>query len=127
MDEKGREGLLALKRNNHNLFLQELVLNTSSSHMYRVTDHVIVPRLGPFTWSRFHKMAGRLLQPPENPGKWKIPALWYNLSVLGLMAVLTSLALFLKYLQGFCERKTYIPCFYICTIIPEILFNIQKN
>lgn len=106
LDEKGREGLLALKRNNHNLFLQELVLNTSSSHMYRVKDHVIVPKVGAIYLEPVSQN-GRapFYSHRKILGKWKIPALWYNLSVLGLMAVLTSLALFFEVPARFLRKK----------------------
>ncbi|MDD5732788.1 MAG: ATP-binding cassette domain-containing protein [Bacteroidales bacterium] len=106
LEEMGREGLLTLKKNNHNLFLQDLVLNTSSTRMYRLVDHVIVPRVGQI-----------YLEPSTRDGRapfyshvkilgtWKIPTLWYNLGVLGLMAVLTSLALFLEIPARFMRKK----------------------
>lgn len=107
LEEMGREGLLTLKKNNHNLFLQDLVLNTSSTRMYRLVDHVIVPRVGQI-----------YLEPSTRDGRapfyshvkilgtWKIPTLWYNLGVLGLMAVLTSLALFLEIPARFMRKKS---------------------
>ena len=104
--EMGKDGLLALKKDNHNLFLQDLVLNTSSTKMFRIVDNTIVPKVGQI-----------YLEPATNNGrapfyshikilgKLKIPTLWYNLGVLGLMAVLTALALFFRIPARFMGKK----------------------
>jgi len=106
IQEIGKGGLLSLKKNSHNLFLQDLVLNTSSSKMFRIVDNTIVPKVGQI-----------YLEPATNNGrapfyshekilgKLKIPTLWYNLGVLGIMAVLTALALFFRIPARFMGKK----------------------
>ncbi|HOO42204.1 MAG TPA: ATP-binding cassette domain-containing protein [Bacteroidales bacterium] len=106
IQEIGKDGLLSLKKNSHNLFLQDLVLNTSSSKMFRIVDNTIVPKVGQI-----------YLEPATNNGrapfyshekilgKLKIPTLWYNLGVLGIMAVLTALALFFRIPARFMGKK----------------------
>ncbi len=107
LEETGREGLLALKKNNHNLFLQDLVLNTSSTRMYRLADHVIVPRVG-HIYLEPSTRDGRapFYSHVKILGAWKISTLWYNLGVLGLMAVLTSLALFFEFPARFMRKQS---------------------
>ena len=107
LEETGREGLLELKKNNHNLFLQDLVLNTSSTRMYRLVDHVIVPRVGQI-YLEPSTRDGRapFYSHMKILGSWKMPTLWYNLGVLGLMALLTSLALFLEIPARFMRKKS---------------------
>ena len=74
--------------------------------MYRVTDHVIVPKVGAIYLEPVSQN-GRapFYSHRKILGKWKIPALWYNLSVLGLMAVLTSQALFFEVPARFLRKK----------------------
>lgn len=106
LEEMGREGLLALKRNNHNLFLQDLVLNTSGTKMYSLVNEVIVPRVGQI----YLEPATRNGRAPfyshqKVLGKWNISTLWYNLGVLGIMAILTSLSLFFEVPARFLRRR----------------------
>ncbi|HOF75181.1 MAG TPA: ABC transporter permease, partial [Bacteroidales bacterium] len=107
LDELGKEGLLTLKKDNHNLFLQDLVLNTSVTNMYRLVDDVIVPKVG-YIYLEPSTRNGRapFYSHVKILGSLKISTLWYNLAVLGLMAVLTSLALFFEIPARFMRKKS---------------------
>ena len=85
----GREAITALKRDNHNLWLEQLVSSPDAKTLCRVTDGHIVPQAGfiyldpvthcgnaPFYSS--HKYLGRL----------SIKTLWFNLGILALMSLI---------------------------------------
>jgi hypothetical protein len=106
INELGKDGLLSLKKDHHNLFLQDLVLNSSSTKMFRIVDHTIVPKVGqiylePATSNGRAPFYSHI----KKVGKLKIPTLWYNLGVLGIMAVLTALALFFRIPARFMGKK----------------------
>ena len=75
--------------------------------MYRLVDHVIVPRVGQI-YLEPSTRDGRapFYSHMKILGSWKMPTLWYNLGVLGLMALLTSLALFLEIPARFMRKKS---------------------
>jgi len=106
INELGKDGLLSLKKDHHNLFLQDLVLNSSSTKMFRIVDHTIVPKVGQI-YLEPATSNGRapFYSHVKKIGKLKIPTLWYNLEVLGIMAVLTALALFFRIPARFMGKK----------------------
>lgn len=106
INELGKDGLLSLKKDHHNLFLQDLVLNSSSTKMFRIVDHTIVPKVGQI-YLEPATSNGRapFYSHVKKIGKLKIPTLWYNLGVLGIMAVLTALALFFRIPARFMGKK----------------------
>jgi hypothetical protein len=105
MKEIGKDGIIALKRDHHNLYLEELVLNSATKKLYRIADRVIVPRVGQI----YLEPAGRNGRAPfysheKILGTWHIPTLWYNMGVMALMAVLTAMALFFQIPARFMKK-----------------------
>ena len=105
MKEIGKDGIIALKRDHHNLFLEEQVLNSATKKLYRIADRVIVPRVGQI----YLEPAGRNGRAPfysheKILGTWHIPTLWYNMGVMALMAVLTAMALFFQIPARFMKK-----------------------
>ncbi|MFA6326736.1 MAG: hypothetical protein WC079_06085, partial [Bacteroidales bacterium] len=105
MKEIGKDGIIALKRDHHNLFLEELVLNSATKKLYRIADRVIVPRVGQI----YLEPASRNGRAPfysheKILGTWHIPTLWYNMGVMALMAVLTAMALFFQIPARFMKK-----------------------
>ncbi len=106
INELGKDGLLSLKKDHHNLFLQDLVLNSSSTKMFRIVDHTIVPKVGQiYLEPATNNGRAPFYSHVKKVGKLKIPTLWYNLGVLGIMAVLTALALFFRIPARFMGKK----------------------
>ncbi|MFA5443439.1 MAG: ATP-binding cassette domain-containing protein [Bacteroidales bacterium] len=104
--EMGKDGLLSLKKDHHNLFLQDLVLNTSSLKMFRIVDNTIVPKVGQIYLEPATANGRAPFYSHEKIlGKLKIPTLWYNLGVMGIMAILTALALFFRIPARFMAKK----------------------
>lgn len=90
----GKEALMQLKRDNHNLKLEDCVIGADQLHMYEVIDNYVVPRTGQiFLTPSSHIGRAPFYSSEKILGSWHIPTLWFNLSVLMLMSVIAALLL----------------------------------
>ena len=95
IDEKGKEGVLELKRNHCNLKLKDVVTGADQGRVIDIVDGHIVPRAGIIyltprsTWGQapFYSCEKRL-------GNWHIKTLWFNLAVMGIMTLILAVLLF---------------------------------
>jgi hypothetical protein len=91
----GKDAVLALKRDNFNIKLEDLVIGADQRSMLEVIDGHIVPRMQTIfltpqsQWGRapFYSHVKIL-------GSWQIKTLWFNIAVLLLMGVILSIFLF---------------------------------
>jgi len=92
--EQGREALLNLKRDNHNLRLEDLVTGADQRRMLDIVDDYIVPRSALIYLTPHNKMGRAPFYSSEKRlGSWSVSTLWFNLGVMALMAVLAVLLL----------------------------------
>ena len=90
----GKEALMQLKRDNHNLKLEDCVIGADQLHMYEVIDNYVVPRTGQIFLTPNSRIGRAPFYSSEKIlGSWHIPTLWFNLSVLMLMSVIAALLL----------------------------------
>ena len=95
IDEKGKEGVLELKRNHCNLKLKDVVTGADQGRVIDIVDGHIVPRAGIIyltprnTWGQapFYSCEKRL-------GNWHIKTLWFNLAVMGIMTLILAVLIF---------------------------------
>ena len=93
--EMGKDAVLEVKRNNHNLKLEDCVVGADQKGMLEVIDGHIVPRMQAIfltpqnNWGRapFYSSVKIL-------GDWYIKTLWFNIAVLLLMGFILSIFLF---------------------------------
>lgn len=103
--KNGSEWLNELKKEHHNAAIEELVLNTSSTQLYKVTKDRIYPKIGqvyfepdnnwgraPF-YSHLKKIAGI-----------ELPTFTFNLLVLGFFAVLVMIFIFTEIPSRFLNK-----------------------
>ena len=91
----GKDALLAVKRDNFNIKLEDLVVGADQRGLLEVIDGHIVPRMQTIfltpqnQWGRapFYSHVKIL-------GSWQIKTLWFNIAVLLLMGVILSIFLF---------------------------------
>ena len=96
--EMGMEQIKRLKRNNYNMRLEALVMNSTDKHQCKVVSGYIVPN------------SGIIFLQPQSPigkapfyssekilGNYHIKTLWYNIGVLIIMCIIASLCLFLDF------------------------------
>ena len=102
----GKEALLNLKRKHYNLFLEDLVINSDTETTHKIVGNAIVPKAGYiFIDPRTHNGRAPFYSSVKIVSNYKIPTLWYNLGVLILMCILTTLALFLDFPGRFIRRN----------------------
>ena len=84
--ENGKEALTELKKANHNLQLENLVLNRDTNTLYAVRGNNIVPKCG-YIFLTPRSKAGRapFYSGVKVIGNLEIPTLWYNIIILLLM------------------------------------------
>jgi hypothetical protein len=93
--EMGKDAVLEVKRNNHNLKLEDCVVGADQKGMLEVIDGHIVPRMQAIfltpqnNWGRapFYSSVKIL-------GDWYIKTLWFNIAVMLLMGFILSIFLF---------------------------------
>lgn len=93
--EKGKEGVLQLKKDNYNLQLEDVVMGSSMKRMLDVVDDAIVYRMGTVYLEPRNKMGHAPFYSSEKIlGSWHIKTLWFNIAVLLLMCILAGGLLF---------------------------------
>lgn len=104
--EIGTDAFNELKKQHHNLAIEELVLNTSSSRFYKEAHHRIYPKTGtvylypdsPWGQAPFYsyekKLAGHTFS-----------AFTFNLLMLGIFAILTIIAIFAEFPGRYLNRN----------------------
>ena len=95
VNETGKENVLKLKRAHYNLKLEEFVVGADQKRMVEVIDNTLVGRTSTiFVTPRDHCGSAPFYSSEKILGRWHIKTLWFNLAVMLLMSILTSLPLF---------------------------------
>ncbi|MCQ2095184.1 MAG: ATP-binding cassette domain-containing protein [Bacteroidaceae bacterium] len=104
----GMDEMKRLKRDNHNLRLENLVLNSMDKHRCKVVDGYIVPNSG-FVYVRplSHDGNAPFYSCVKIVGSAEIKTLWFNLSVLLIMCILASLCLFFNFPGRLLKGRTF--------------------
>lgn len=106
ISEYGKENLLRLKRENANLYLEDLVMNSKSENTHLVVGNTIVPKVGRiFLTPSSTNGRAPFYSSTKVLGSLEIATLWYNISILILMCILTSLALFFDFPGRFMRKE----------------------
>ena len=93
--EMGREGLLQLKREHHNLTLEDYVTGADQRQMVEVIDGYIVPRMGLIFLTPQSTCGQAPFYSCEKViGSWHIKTLWYNIAMLLFMSMVASILLY---------------------------------
>lgn len=104
--EQGSEWLNQQKKEHHNLALEELVINTSSSKLYRLANQRIYPKIGQI-----------YLEPDNNWGRapfyshekklagYTFSAFTFNLFMLVLFGLLVIISIFAEFPGRYIKRK----------------------
>ena len=91
----GKETMRQLKRDNHNLKLEEFVTGADQGRTLDIVDAHIVPRAGIiYLTPRNHCGRAPFYSSQKILAKWHIPTLWFNLAVLLLMTLAVAALLF---------------------------------
>ena len=92
--ENGKESLLELKRQNHNIKLEDCVIGADQRRMLDIIDNYAVPRTG-LIFLTPQSTIGRapFYSSEKIVGSWHIKTLWFNMAVLLLMCIITTLML----------------------------------
>ena len=89
-----KEYLLDLKRKYHNLKLEDCVIGADQKRMVEVIDNYVVPRTGLIFLTPRSTMGRAPFYSSEKIlGKWHIKTLWFNMGVLLLMCIITTILL----------------------------------
>jgi ABC-type multidrug transport system ATPase subunit len=89
-----KEYLLNLKRKYHNLKLEDCVIGADQKRMVEVIDNYVVPRTGLIFLTPKSTIGRAPFYSSEKIlGKWHIKTLWFNMGVLLLMCVITTILL----------------------------------
>ena len=89
-----KEFLLDLKRKYHNLKLEDCVIGADQKHMIEVIDNYVVPRTGLiFLTPRSTIGRAPFYSSVKILGNWHIKTLWFNMAVLLLMCIITTILL----------------------------------
>lgn len=92
--EEGKEALVQLKRDNHNLNLEDCVIGADQKRMLDVVDNHIVARTGIVFLTPQSKFGRAPFYSSEKiVGTCTVKTLWFNMSVLLLMAIIAVLLL----------------------------------
>ena len=96
--KRGKEALMELKRNNHNLQLENFVTGADNHRMLDVVEDHIVPRTGTiYLTPRSRIGRAPFYSSEKHLGNCHIKTLWFNLAVLLLMAILATILLLTDY------------------------------
>ena len=94
MRQMGREAFLQLKRDNHNLQLEELVTGADNHRTLDIVDDIIVPRTGIIFLTPHNKMGRAPFYSSEKiVGSWHVKTLWFNMGVIFLMMIVATILL----------------------------------
>lgn len=87
--ENGQDVMVALKRDNHNLQLENLTLNRDTEKLYVVRGSHILPKCGYiFLTPRSHNGRAPFYSGVKVVGHYEIDTLWYNMGVLLIMSII---------------------------------------
>jgi len=91
----GKEGILQIKRDNHNLQLEDYVIGANQKHMVEVIDNYLVPRTG-LIFLTPHNHYGRapFYSSEKVIGPWHVKTLWFNMAVMAVMCLIVAILLF---------------------------------
>jgi ABC-type multidrug transport system ATPase subunit len=93
--DMGKDAVLEMKRNNYNLNLEDCVIGAGHARMLDVVNSHIVPRTGIiFLTPSSHWGRAPFYSCEKILGSWHIKTLWFNMSIMLLMAVVIALFLF---------------------------------
>ncbi len=93
--EQGKETVQQLKRNNYNLKLEEFVIGADQKKMVAVIDNYLVPRTSTIFLTPASQCGRAPFYSSEKVlGDWHIKTLWFNISIMLLMCLITALLLF---------------------------------
>lgn len=92
--ENGKVGLLELKKNHHNLKLEDFVVGADQGRMLDIVDGHIVPRVGPIFLTP-HSQIGRapFYSSEKIVAGIHVKTLWFNMTVIFLMCVVATILL----------------------------------
>ena len=92
--QNGKEALLDLKRQNYNIKLEDCVIGADQQRMLDIIDNYAVPRTG-LIFLTPQSTIGRapFYSSEKIVGSWHIKTLWFNMAVLLLMCIITTLML----------------------------------
>ena len=90
----GKDALLDLKRQHYNIKLEDCVIGADQKHMIEVIDNYVVPRTG-LIFLTPQSTIGRapFYSSVKILGNWHIKTLWFNMAVLLLMCIITTILL----------------------------------
>ena len=93
--EEGKEAVLDLKRQHFNLKLQDCVMGADQPKMLEVIDDVIVARTGTIFLTPQSTIGRAPFYSSEKIlGSWHVKTLWFNISMMILMCIITAFLLF---------------------------------
>ncbi len=91
----GKEAVRLLKRENHNIKLEDFVVGGANGRVLDVVDGYIVARAGfVFLTPRNHYGRAPFYSSEKIIGSWHIKTLWFNLAVMILMCFIVGAVLF---------------------------------
>lgn len=94
IQEHGKEALLELKRNHHNTKLEDCVVGADQQRMIEIVDDHIVPHAGIIYLTPQNRMGRAPFYSSEKMlGSWKVKTLWFNMGVILLMCLITTVLL----------------------------------
>ena len=90
----GKDGVLALKRDNYNLKLEDCVVGADQHSMVDVIEDRIVPRTGLIFLTPFTSCGNAPFYSSQKVvGSWHFKTLWFNLSIMLFMSLLCIILL----------------------------------
>ena len=90
----GKDGVLALKRDNYNLKLEDCVVGADQHSMVDVIEDCIVPRTGLIFLTPFTSCGNAPFYSSQKVvGSWHFKTLWFNLSIMLFMSLLCIILL----------------------------------
>jgi ABC-type multidrug transport system ATPase subunit len=92
--QHGKDALLELKRQNYNIKLEDCVIGADQKNTHEVIDDYVVPRTGLIFMTPQSKIGRAPFYSSEKIlGEWHIKTLWFNMAVLLLMCIITTILL----------------------------------
>ncbi len=92
--ENGKEALLELKKNHHNLKLEDFVVGADQGRMLDIVDGHIVPRVGPIFLTPHNQMGRAPFYSSEKiVADIHVKTLWFNMGIIFLMCIVATILL----------------------------------
>ena len=90
----GKEALLELKKNHHNLKLEDFVVGADQGRMLDIVDGHIVPRVGPIFLTPHNQMGRAPFYSSEKiVAGIHVKTLWFNMGIIFLMCIVATILL----------------------------------